>query len=91
MLTSSSASGYGSGLISTPYTTLKIAVVAPIPSASVNTAAAVKPGWRRRPRTAWRKPEELNRAIVLMRCTLSAAAPGGGVPIGQSAVARSAL
>jgi len=31
-------------LISTPFTTLKIAVVAPMPSASVTTAAAAKPG-----------------------------------------------
>ena len=35
--------GYGSGFSSTALTTLKIAVFAPIPSASVTTATAVKP------------------------------------------------
>ena len=48
--TSRSGSGYGSGCSSTPLTTLKIAVVAPTPSASVSTATIVKPGdlisWR---------------------------------------------
>ena len=37
-------SGYGSGLSSTPSTKLKMAVFAPMPSASVSTATAVKPG-----------------------------------------------
>jgi len=46
------ACGYGSGLISTEYTTLKIAVVAPMPSASVSTAANVKAGRRAKPRSA---------------------------------------
>jgi hypothetical protein len=32
------------------FTTLKIALLAPMPSASVSTAAAVKPGRARRPR-----------------------------------------
>src|SRR5450432_297124 len=44
--TSAPASGYGSGLISTPLTTLKMAVVAPIPSASVTSAMAVNAGAR---------------------------------------------
>ena len=36
--TSASGSGYGSGRSSTPLTTLKMALVAPMPSASVRTA-----------------------------------------------------
>src|SRR5215469_13437660 len=42
--TSRSALGKGSGLINTPSTTLKIAVVAPMPSANVISATAVKAG-----------------------------------------------
>src|SRR5438270_11185794 len=46
-----SASGYGSGRSKTALTMLKIAVFAPIPSASVRTATKVNPGdlrsWRR--------------------------------------------
>jgi hypothetical protein len=42
--TTLSASGYGSGLKSTPLTTEKMAVFAPMPSASVTTATAAKPG-----------------------------------------------
>ena len=38
--------GYGSGCSSTPFTTLKIAVVAPMPSASVSTVTTKKPGLR---------------------------------------------
>ena len=38
-----------------PFTTLKMAVVDPMPSAKVRTAAAVNPGLRRRPRSASRK------------------------------------
>src|SRR5690348_7587544 len=48
--TSWPGSGYGSGLSRTALTTLKMAVFAPMPSASVSTATAVKPGcfnnWR---------------------------------------------
>ena len=39
-----SASGYGRGRSSTALTTVKMAVLAPIPSASVSTATAVNPG-----------------------------------------------
>src|SRR4029077_18849166 len=50
MLTSRSACGKGNGRRSTPSTTEKIAVFAPIPSARVRTATTVKPGdlrsWR---------------------------------------------
>ncbi len=44
MLTSRSGSGYGSGRSRIPLTRLKIAVLAPMPSASVRTATAEKPG-----------------------------------------------
>jgi hypothetical protein len=40
-----SGSAYGSGRSSTALTTVKIAVVAPIPSANVTTAIKVKPGF----------------------------------------------
>ena len=43
---------YGSGLIRTLCTTLKIAVLAPTPSASVSTTTIVKPGARRSVRSA---------------------------------------
>ena len=46
MLTSSSASGYGNGLISTPLTTLNTAVLAPIPIARVMSATVVNIGAR---------------------------------------------
>ena len=41
MNTSREAFGYGSGFRTTPLTTLKIAVFAPIPSASVKTVTRV--------------------------------------------------
>src|SRR5438477_6001362 len=46
-----SAAGYGSGRSKTALTMLKIAVFAPIPSASVSTATRVNPGDLR----SWRK------------------------------------
>src|SRR5688572_12779734 len=56
--------------MSTPYTTLKIAVVAPIPSASVNTAAAVKAGWRNKRRTVRRSSDAIERRFVLIAALL---------------------
>ncbi len=53
--TSRSDCGYGSGRNSTERTTLKIAPLAPIPSARVSSATAVNAGARRRPRNAIRK------------------------------------
>src|SRR5256885_1551992 len=47
------AAGYGNGRSSTASTTLKIAVHAPMPSASESTAAAVKPGRVRNMRAAY--------------------------------------
>ena len=44
--------GYGSGLSSTVLTALKIAVLAPMPRASVSTATPVKPGLFASVRTA---------------------------------------
>src|ERR687897_377847 len=45
ILTSRSGSSNGSGRRTTPLTTLKMAVVAPVASASVRMAAAAKPGF----------------------------------------------
>ena len=41
-----SGSAHGSGRRSTAFTTLKMAAFAPMPSPSVSTATAAKPGWR---------------------------------------------
>jgi hypothetical protein len=54
-MTSSFAAGYGSGLSSTACTTVKIDVFAPMPSAMVRTAAAVKAGDLRSSRRAKRR------------------------------------
>src|ERR1700691_2914595 len=55
MRTSLSGCRYPRGRKSTPLTTLKIAVVAPIPSARQRTAASVKPGFFTSMRTACRR------------------------------------
>ena len=52
---SQSGSGYGSGRSSTALTTLKMAVLAPMPSARTRIAAIAKPGRLRRTRTAYRR------------------------------------
>jgi len=57
MATSRSDSGYGRGRRRTPSTTLKTAVVAPIPTARVSTERRVKLGARRRLERARRKRE----------------------------------
>ena len=44
MVTSCSGWGYGKGLKSTPFTTEKIAVFAPMPSVRVRIATVVKTG-----------------------------------------------
>ena len=49
------ASLYGSGRRITAFTMLKIAVLAPMPKASVNTATVVNPGFFRSMRAANRK------------------------------------
>jgi len=49
-----SASGYGSGRSKTALTMLKIAVFAPMPSASVKIAITLKPGCFRSMRKAYR-------------------------------------
>ena len=49
--TSRPDSVYGNGRNKTAFTTLKIAVFAPMPSASVSTATAAKPGFF----SSWRK------------------------------------
>ena len=48
-----SESGNGSGFSRTAFTTLKIAVFAPIPSVSTASAEIVKPGFLRSTRIAW--------------------------------------
>src|SRR6187200_1092246 len=50
-----SGAGYGSGRNSTPYTTVKIAVVAPMASARVNTATIVAVAFLISTRPAWRR------------------------------------
>src|SRR5580692_7789518 len=52
--TSRSGSGYGSGFNKTPFTTENSDVFAPIPSASVNTAIAVNPGFFSKSRNPYR-------------------------------------
>src|SRR5580704_5184955 len=52
--TSRSGSGYGRGFNKTPFTTENSAVFAPIPSASVNTAIAVNPGFFNKTRNPYR-------------------------------------
>src|SRR3954470_19924526 len=69
--TSRSGSGYGSGARSTPRTTLKMAVLAPMASAIVRTTVAEKDLARRRVRALmriWRsmgRPSEQDRGHVL--------------------------
>src|SRR5207244_5407181 len=55
MSSSRSAPGNRSDRSSTPSTTLNTAVLAPMPSASVTTAASVKPGLRASVRSAYRR------------------------------------
>jgi len=50
--TSCAASGYGSGWSSTTSTVVKIAVLAPMPTASVRIAVTAKPGLLVRVRSA---------------------------------------
>src|SRR5437660_12691305 len=51
--TNSWGCGYGSGLIRTPLTTLKIAVFAPMPNAKVTNATVVNIGDHARRRKMW--------------------------------------
>ena len=53
--TSCPACGYGRGFSSTPSITLKIAVLAPMPMASVTSEMAVNMGDRASRRRVWRK------------------------------------
>src|SRR5467141_2330642 len=77
-MTSRSATGNGNGRNKTPFTTLKMAVFAPMPSASVSTATAVKPGFF----SNWRKAnlrsfmaQRLHR--IDSRCTTRRQVAGG--------------
>ena len=58
-----SASGYGSGRSRIALMTLKIAVLAPIPSASVATATSVKPGEFRSVRAANRTSRQSSSMV----------------------------
>jgi hypothetical protein len=53
------ASRYGSGLSNTEFTTLKIAVFAPMAKANVRMAAAVNPGLLASMRTAYRRSRNI--------------------------------
>ena len=61
-----SASGYGSGFSRTTLITEKMAVLAPIPSASAAMAMAVKPGLLRKTRKACRR--SASRFSILIAC-----------------------
>src|SRR5712692_6308216 len=52
-----SGSGYGNGWSNTVFTTEKMAVLAPMPSAKAAMATTVKPGLFRRMRIEWRRSE----------------------------------
>ena len=58
-LTSRSGSLYGTACTRVASTTLKIAVLPPMPTASASNATAAKPGDRRRLRTACRRPSRM--------------------------------
>src|SRR5215203_6035712 len=64
ILTSRSGSRNGSGRSTTAYPALKIAVVAPMPIARVETATSAKPGVRASPRSACRTSAAKARANV---------------------------
>ena len=68
-----SGAEYGKGVISTALTTLKMAEVAPMPSARVTREATAKPGLLIRPRTAWVMSW---RMLSNMECLTAAAAAG---------------
>ena len=55
--TNRSLSGYGSGRSSTPLTTVKIAVVEPIPTANATTASSATPGAVFQEAQAWEKAD----------------------------------
>src|ERR1041384_2174157 len=60
-----SGSGEGSGRSSTPSTTLKIAALAPMPSARVRRTTAVKPGVRASPRRERRRSRSRVFTVIL--------------------------
>ncbi len=64
--TSRSASGYGRGRRRIALITLKIAVLAPMPSARVRTATRVKAGVRRRARVPKRTSRHSSSIVVLL-------------------------
>src|SRR5215469_8096882 len=59
--------GYGSGRSKTAFTTLKMAVFAPMPSASVRTVTAVKPGFFPSMRAAYRRSCQMVSIFIARR------------------------
>src|ERR1700679_3597736 len=79
-VTNCSGCGYGSGRSSTPFTTLKSAVFAPIPSASTVTAAKLNPGFCRSTRSPWRismprSSSQIQRHTSRLRSSVDATFP----------------
>ena len=70
-----SASGNANGRRRTPFTTAKMAALAPIPMASVATAVTVKTGVRRRERQEYRTDWDSDMDLVL--CELDGTWYGG--------------
>src|SRR5262245_32422045 len=70
-ITSRSGPGYGSGRSTTRSSTVKIAVVAPTPSARATSAAMVKPGARR----SCRQPNRRSCRRVSIECSAALDVP----------------
>ena len=70
-MTSRSGSRYWSGSSSVAYTTLKMAVLPPMPSASASNATAVKPGLF----ASMRRPYRTSRQMLFIGCTSRPASP----------------
>src|SRR6266478_7481538 len=77
-MTSRSGSLKGNGRSNTPLTTLKMAVFAPMPRASVSTATAVKPGFF----SNWRKAN-LMSFITQRLNRIDLRGPARGQPAGE--------
>src|ERR1051325_10164639 len=80
----------GSGRRTTPFTTVKMAVVAPMLSASVRIAAAVSDGRARSARAADAIADVISRITMSRSCLLSkyASAEGGGRVIPPTRILR---
>jgi len=65
--------------MTTALTTVKMALLAPMPSASVTTATAAKPGDRTRPRHANR--QSWRKLSIMVRRQTAKRRPGAPIPI----------